>query len=284
MPQRSLDLGRHIDGSSANLLENTLAPLRQAFHFSTMIVGNDGQNHALVIKVAAGEADRAAARSLLNKRYGWRGYGESHSIPTSATHSTFTAYIDGELVGTLTLGVDSSAGMEIDHTFRNELNTYRRVPGAQLCELTKFAFETSVQSKAILAAFFHFIFIYGECRYDCTDLFIEVNPRHRRFYEAMLGFDRVGGLKENEGVGAPSQLMHLEVAQIRAQVAEYTRAAGGVSERSLYPFFLSGEIESDVRLKMERGGLSASQAHRAAAIASQRQPNAIDAGVTVGHA
>lgn len=269
---------RPTNSSPFEMPDVSFAKLSQSFVYETVIAGRDQQEHSLTIEVACGEAEWAAARSLLNKRYAWRGYGDSHNIPLTPTHSTFTASIDGALVGTLTLGVDSPAGLEIDETFRNELNTYRRVPGAKLCELTKFAFETNVQSKAILAAFFHFIFIYGECRYNCTNLFIEVHPRHRRFYEAMLGFNRVGGLKENADVKAPSQLMQLEVAQIRAHLDDSSFSADGIGERSLYPFFLSNGVENDIRQRMELGRPKAAiVAHCVVPVTEQSEPSSLAA-------
>ena len=81
--------------------------------------------------------------------------------------------------------------------------------------------------------------------YDCTDLFIEVNPRHRRYYEVMLGFRRIGGPRTNDAVGAPAQLMWLNVADIRRHI---DRAAGESCNqaRSLYPHFFSAREEQGI--------------------------------------
>ena len=35
---------------------------------------------------------------------------------------------------------------------------------------------------------FHIAYIFARRMHDRTDLLIEVNPRHVRFYERMLGF------------------------------------------------------------------------------------------------
>jgi hypothetical protein len=45
-----------------------------------------------------------------------------------------------------------------------------------------------VRSKTSLANLFHLAVIYARDIHHCTDIIIEVNPRHRRFYERMLGF------------------------------------------------------------------------------------------------
>ena len=199
----------------------------------------------MTIRLADCEGQRNRANMLLERMYSWRGYGSNHKLPTAPNCVTFTATSQEDVIGTLTLTVDSPAGLAADRTFRDELETFRNAPGAKLCELTKFAFDTSSPARPRLAALFHIIFIYGSMHYDCTDLFIEVNPRHVRFYETMLGFARVGEVRTNEGVGAPAQLMWLNVGQIR----RYIDRDGGDSNRSarsLYKHFFSTKEEQGI--------------------------------------
>jgi len=126
------------------------------------------------------------------------------------------------------------------------LRAFRARPGAKVCELTKFAFDPAVQSKALMATLFHIVFVYGQRTYGCTDLVIEVNPRHVRFYEAMLGFERVGPLRDNESVGAPAQLMWLKVDAIRQHIDRAAAGAEGSKGRSLYPLFFSPADERGI--------------------------------------
>src|SRR4051812_35579575 len=155
---------------------------------------------SMTIRLADCDGQRSRANMLLNRMYSWRGYGANHKLPGTPNCVTFTATSADDVIGTLTLTVDSPEGMAADHTFGDEIERFRRAPGARLCELTKFAFDTSSPARPRLAALFHIIFIYGSMHYDCTDLFIEVNPRHARFYEVMLGFTRVGAARTNESV------------------------------------------------------------------------------------
>jgi hypothetical protein len=111
--------------------------------------------------------------------------------------------------------------------------------------LTKFAFDTSSPARPRLAALFHIIFIYGSMHYDCTDLFIEVNPRHVRFYEAMLGFTAVGEPRTNARVDAPAQLMWLNVGEIRRYIDRHA-GDNGQSSRSLYAHFFSAKEEQGI--------------------------------------
>ena len=187
-----------------------------------------------------------AACNLVNERYLWRGYGGNHRLLLDAYHATFTAEVGGEVVGTITLATDSRNGLAADRTFQEGLDRYRAQPGAKLCELTKFAFNSSIRSQEMMAALFHIVFVYGHRSYGCTDLFIEVNPRHARFYEAMLGFERVGPVRENESVHAPAQLMWLKVASIREQINAVAGKAPIVNQRSLYRLFFSPAEEDRI--------------------------------------
>jgi len=210
-----------------------------------------GESRDICVRLADTDDQRNSAAMLINRRYAWRGYGCSHRLASAPTHMTFTASVGDHVVGTITLGVDSDEGLAADDVFRNEINTFRRVPGAKLCELTKLAFDADVPSKPMLAALFHIVFIYGYHEHACTDLFIEVNPRHRRFYHAMLGFKPIGPVKTNSGVQAPAQLMWLRVEDIRAQIDEHAGRHGERS-RSLYPFFFSRREEDGIHERLMR--------------------------------
>jgi hypothetical protein len=197
-------------------------------------------SQAVDIELADTSDLRNEACSLINKRYAWRGYGSHHALPTHRASATFTASTPSEVLGTVTLVVDSDVGLAADKIFADELNPFRHAEGRKICELSRLAFETSLPSKPLLAALFHIIFIYGYHHHRCTDLFIEVNPRHRRFYEAMLGFKPIGTPRTNESVAAPSQLMWLEIASIRPRIdAAASNATSDKAPRSLYSLFFS---------------------------------------------
>lgn len=219
-------------------LRSKLTPTRKGRSVRVPTRNTTSLSEAVTIRLADSDGQRNAANMLLSRMYSWRGYGHRHSVPSTPNCVTFTASLDRELIGTLTLTVDSSAGLAADKTFPDDMKRFRGAPGAKICELTKFAFDWSGPSRQHLAALFHIVFIYGSNQFDCTDLFIEVNPRHRRYYEAMLGFTPVGPLRTNESVGAPSQLMWLNVGEIRALIDKHTAAESG-HQRSLYRDFFS---------------------------------------------
>lgn len=197
----------------------------------------------ITVRLADTEGQRNAATLLLNRMYAWRGYGDHHAISDKPTHTTFTASNTREMIGTITLAVDSANGLGVDKLFKEEIDRFRSASGARVCELTRFAFDTNTPSKPMLATLFHLIFIYGQRMFDCTDLFIEVNPRHVKFYELMLGFTRIGELKMNDAVSAPSQLLWLSVSDIRRRVDNLKSGADARSRRSLYAYFFSPKEE-----------------------------------------
>lgn len=234
--QRSIIHGRNSDGPNRNGATAPLTPPRaEGPNGLTILCGGA----PITVRVADTNHQRNSARTLVNRMYSWRGYGDRHVIPQTPTHTTFTASSVADTIGTITLAVDSPAGLAADALFRDEIDTFRNRPGAKTCELTKLAFDSDAPPKQLLAAMFHLVFIYGYRRYKCTDLFIEVNPRHVRFYEAMLGFQRLSILKTNDSVSAPSQLMWLKVSEIRDRINQSAGGAGGRLSRSLYPHFFS---------------------------------------------
>ena len=205
-----------------------------------------GEDREVAIRLVETGDKIQAACDLINDRYAWRGYGASHRIPADASHMTFTAEVEGDVVGTITLAIDSRRGLAVDQAFKGEVDGFRALPGGKVCELTKFAFDQTIQSKKLMAALFHIVFVYGYRTYGCTDLFIEVNPRHVRFYQAMLGFEPVGPLRVNESVAAPAQLMWLKVAAIREYIDRFAGNADRPNTRSLYPFFFSPIEENGI--------------------------------------
>jgi hypothetical protein len=190
---------------------------------------------------------RNSASMLVSKMYAWRGYAGTHQLSDDPNRITLTATDKGDVVGTLTLGIDSSIGLMADQIFKEELDAHRQ-RGARLCEFTKLAFDPAVRSKISLANLFHLAVIYARDIHQCTDIVIEVNPRHRRFYEYMLGFERQGELKINPRVNAPAYLLRVGLDYVTEQIQKHggTFSNAGNSERSFYPYFFSPREERGI--------------------------------------
>lgn len=212
----------------------------------------DFSERSLEVSIARTADEKAQVAAMLNERYAWRGYGANHKIADDQHHSTFVVRLDENVVGTITLGVDSSKGLAVDGLFKDELKPFRNAPGAQVCELSKFAFDIDdkASSNMHLACLFHAVFLFGIHYHNCTDLFIEVNPRHRRFYHSMLGFKSIGELRINSTVNAPSQLMWLNISDVAEKIAYHRGCADEAQSRSLYSQFLSEADEASIKTRL----------------------------------
>jgi hypothetical protein len=120
-----------------------------------------------------------------------------------------------------------------------------------VCEFTKLAVEESVRSKPILAALFHIAYIHARRINLCTDLVVEVNPRHVAFYQRMLGFSACGTEKLDPRIGAPAVLLRLDLAFAERQIAEMGGRLDLVpTRRSLYPWFFASNEELAIERRL----------------------------------
>ena len=242
--------GRHADvtGQEHPAMAGTPAPVDSAglSELSELTINQK----SFRIRVADTDEGRSSAGLLINKMYSWRGYAGTHKIDDNPSRITLSASDKGEIVGTVTLGIDSPVGILADEVFGDLIAPFR-ARGAKVCEITKLAFDPNVRSKMVLASLFHIVFIYGRRLHQCTDVFIEVNPRHRRFYESMLGFKRMGEVRSNPRVDAPAYLLWTNLDIVQEKIERF----GGTSsnpgdERSLFPYFFSQKEEAGITQRL----------------------------------
>lgn len=196
---------------------------------------------------------RNSASMLINKMYAWRGYSGNHQIHQDPNRITLTASDKGEVIGTLSLGLDSDVGLLADQSFKECIDPYRAQ--GKVCEIIKFAIDPAVKSKAVLASLFHVAFIYARDLHRCSDIVIEVNPRHRRFYEAMLGFTMVGDARPNLRVDAPAVLLQVSTAYGTEQIAKLAGNSHNPGiDRSLFPYFYSLKEEAGIIERLKKIG------------------------------
>jgi len=195
----------------------------------------------------ASELRRASA--LLQRRYAWRGYSVAPLEARTRRCITLTASQDGRTVATITAALDSAEGLFVEALYPDCVGELRQ-PGRKLCEFTKFAVDESVRSQALLGAIFHVACMYVLEVHRCTDALIEVNPRHVRFYERMLGFEVLESARLNRRVNAPAVLLGLDLNYVHERIAEMGRRAPDSevegTERSLYPYCFSAHEEAGI--------------------------------------
>jgi hypothetical protein len=185
--------------------------------------------------------------------YATRGYQRT-TLPDeeSPSRKTFLASDHNVALGTLTIGFDSTERLLVDDLFPREVELFR-LEGRRICEFTKLAMDRRARSRRLLAALFHVAYILAHRVKGLHNLLIEVNPRHVRYYEAMLGFTVVGAERHNMRVNAPAVLLSLDLCYAEEQI----RLFGGkphlsATERSAYPHFFSVDDEAGIAGRLQR--------------------------------
>ena len=192
------------------------------------------------IRLANTEERRESANILINKMYSWRGYENAGIQGNNPNRITLVASgNDDKVIGTVSVGLDSPLGLLADQMYHDELEELRS-QGRKVCEFNSLAVDPTIKSKRVLASLFQIAILYPFGVFNHTDGVLEVNPRHVRFYEKMVGFTRIGPEKICPRVNAPSILMRADFSYVAEQTEKYgglmDRADG---EKSLYPYFFS---------------------------------------------
>ena len=202
------------------------------------------------IRMVDSQGHRQAAGLLVRRRYAWRGYRVGGVDRVQPNRLTLSACDFDDVVATISVGLDSDAGLFVDQLYGDEIDPLR-VPGRKLCEFTKLAVEASVRSRPVLAALFHIAYIHARRINRCTDLFVEVNPRHVAFYRQMLDFTECGSERIDPRVGASAVLLRLDLAVAERRIAEMGgRAELARTHRSLYPHFFATNEESQIERRL----------------------------------
>lgn len=205
------------------------------------------------IRPADSEGKRFGATLLLNKMYSWRGYGAGQQVVGRPDQITLVAadYHDGSALGTLTVGLDRGIPLLVDTLYRDEADALR-ANGGQLCEMIKFAVDRGVNSKHLLAALFHVAFIYAYHLNHCTDLLIEVTPKHALFYKHLLGFERCGEVRLNPRVNTMGVLLRLDLEYAAEQIRVHGGGGKNSKNMTLYPYAFSEKEERGVVERLKR--------------------------------
>ncbi len=192
------------------------------------------------IRLANTQERRESASVLVHKMYSWRGYENSGIQGSDPNRITLiTSGNDNKVIGTVSVGLHTPKGLLADQMYHDELEELRS-QGRKVCEFNSLAVDPTIKSKRVLASLFQIAILYPSGVFDYTDGVLEVNPRHVRFYEKMVGFTRIGPEKICPRVNAPSILMRADFSYVSEQVEKFggqmDKADG---EKSLYPYFFN---------------------------------------------
>ncbi|MBI1734212.1 MAG: hypothetical protein HYR51_03470 [Candidatus Rokubacteria bacterium] len=178
---------------------------------------------------------------LVHDEYVARGYMAPHpsgtrigwhqSLPSTRV---FVARHAGRVIATISLVPDSVHGMPCDALYPWELAAMR-ARGERIGEVAAFAIDARYRGAGghTVRALLEAVGVHAVRRAALTTLCITVNPRHTRFYETRLGFERFGAIKPCGAVnGAPAVPLRLALARVRLKSLHFARAMNDSPARS----------------------------------------------------
>lgn len=171
-------------------------------------------NHGgLLVRPTASHREVHACSELVRRMYAWRGYRVDPPHPhLSRNQITLAAWQDGELAATITLLRDNGNNLLSETLYPLEIAELRRNTRV-ICEYSRLAIDPAFSSNQLMDVFFHAAYDLAHSHFRASDAVVEINPRHRRFYERELAFSLLGSLRVCPRVDAPAILMHRDMTQ-----------------------------------------------------------------------
>jgi hypothetical protein len=212
----------------------------------------NAEHAAFKIRVARREGFQQAAGTLIERRYGDRGYQTPARQPQDPNLYTFVAYDEGHLVGTVGIRLDSDAGLSADDLYGDELRELR-ASNCRLCEFTRLAVDFQTVSKPVLAGLFHTAYMFAYELRGHDHAVIEVNPRHAPFYRRALLFEQIGEERMNMKVQAPAVLLCLPFERVPPQLEKFGgRPELAKTTRVMYPYFFGVNEAAGIRNRLRK--------------------------------
>ena len=226
------------------------------------------------IRLVSSFKQRVKASTLIKRMYATRGYQtESTSVfSESPNQYTFEARNAHQLLGTLTLTIDSDNGLLADQLYKDEIDTFRN-EGRNVCEVSKLAFTPNTSSKQIFAALFHIAYLYARFLHGVEAAFIEINPRHVRFYKSTLGFTQIGDQRNCPRVDAPAILLGLDLNHMGDQIVQYAGLNPEDKSKLIYLHFLTSRVANQVLNKIIQMHSVTRQSHNNTQYPDMHLPN-----------
>lgn len=150
------------------------------------------------------------------------------------------------IAGSITIVFDVNSRLPAEKIYREELKALRNA-GTKMAELSRLVINPDYRnSKDILVLLFNYATIFIRQVKHFNSLSIQVNPRHKNYYKALLNFDEVGGLKPCPQVqNAPAVLLYITENKYQSEIARHGHSANGSKkDHSLYQYFIKPEQES----------------------------------------
>lgn len=242
------------------------------------VLNSEGDS-SLRVRVASDAETRRKAYALAYRVYSRSGYtsGNTSGLCVSAydgfagTITLLAEDTQGREAGTISLVFDSNLGLPCHEIYRDEVEAVRR-QGCRIVEVTRLAIDDDVpNARGLLLQLFSLSYIFAKYVGGCTDMLIEINPRHVEYYRRCLRFEQVGPERPCPRVnGAPAVLMKMDFSVIEQAVQGHT-AGRDACGRRLHPYPFTQEEE-------QRAAKFLSHHHRTMTFSELRLFNIVCAG------
>ncbi|MBW2730837.1 MAG: hypothetical protein JRH20_00505 [Deltaproteobacteria bacterium] len=181
-----------------------------------------------------------------------------HVLPES---TVLVAYEGDTLVGTMTVTLDSAAGLPLDKDYPDELASLRK-QGAKIVEYGSLALVRRCWKKSVSTLLSMAAVWLSRNVLDASHIVIGVNPRAIPFYRGLYGFAAMGASQHHTDLDAPVQGMMCPTSHFVDCLKRYFRrpTASGVQLHELFAETLPpcvaidalGDGEDWARWKMPR--------------------------------
>lgn len=190
------------------------------------------ERNGFQIRIANGcDTLKKQTAKLIERMYSARGlfpYGMHAEL--DRRDITVVALREHHAVATLTLRMDHGAGLLADTLYRKEIDAVRNI-GGRVCEITRLAIDPDLGSHDALAGLLQALYVLARLTQRMTDIFIEVHPRHARFYQRIFGYRMAGPERICPRVGAAAVLLHLSQQEFERSLAYHENVAARRSQR-----------------------------------------------------
>ena len=176
--------------------------------------------NGIVFKIAESQDELEQAYRLVHDSYKEAGYTDMHpsgmridSFNALPDTSVFIAKKDKQVIMTMTLVADSPLGLPIDGLYSDEIAPLR-ARNHRIGQLSAFASlsEYRYANQTLPLFLIKLMGRYARDYMCLDDLVITINPKHSLFYEYLLLFKKIGGLKSCQEVkGHPAYAYLLEL-------------------------------------------------------------------------
>jgi len=149
------------------------------------------------------------------------------------------------IAGSVTLLFDKNSKLPVEKIYSEEIKELKKL-NPKIAELSRLVISPNYRnSKSILVLLFNYLAIYLHRVKEYDGLVVQVNPRHKIYYKALLSFDEIGREKPCPQVqNAPAVLLFLSTQKYKKEMNRCKSDVNSTGkERTLYPYFLNAEQE-----------------------------------------